>query len=353
MKIAVYGCGAMGTILGAYLTKNGYDVDMVDINKPHIAALREKGATILGYGNFTTPVHAIFPEEMANAYDLIILLTKRTANPVVLPFLKTKLSEKGVVCTMQNGVPEPSVAEIIGADKTIGGAIKWAATFVEPGVSKVTTNLDRKVEQHSSFFDIGEVSGFITPRIKQVADILSCMGYTQIFDRLTDARWTKLVVNSCCSGMSASLGCTFGEATTNPRSLDCVRGIAYEVAVVSMAAGVHIDPPYLQLLLREKDCKTYFHNHYLTGGNGKASMLQDLEAGRLTEVDMLNGQVCKTGRELGIPTPYNDTVVKIVHDIEAGKLPLSTDNLRFFPEIHYEDRILEGFDNRNAIRDEV
>ena len=92
MKIAIYGAGAMGTVLGAYLWKNGCPVDMVNKNKEKVLALRENGATITGYANFTVPVRAIFPEEMDDDYDLIFLMTKQTANPTVLPFLKTRLS---------------------------------------------------------------------------------------------------------------------------------------------------------------------------------------------------------------------------------------------------------------------
>ena len=70
--------------------------------------------------------------------------------------------------------------------------------------------------------------------------------------------------------------------------------------------------------------------------DGKASMLQDLEKGRLTEVDMLNGYAAKVGDEVGIDTPYNDAVVRIVHAMEKGELPLSMTNLKYFPDIHYE-----------------
>ena len=87
MKIAIVGCGAMGTIMGAYLSKGGLNVEMVDAYKEHVQALRERGATITGHGAFCTPVTAILPEEMDGIYDVVFLLTKQTANDVVLPQL--------------------------------------------------------------------------------------------------------------------------------------------------------------------------------------------------------------------------------------------------------------------------
>lgn len=341
MKIAIYGAGAMGTVLGAYLWKNGCPVDMVNKNKEKVLALRENGATITGYANFTVPVRAIFPEEMDGDYDLIFLMTKQTANPTVLPFLKTRLSEKGIVCTMQNGVPDLSVAEIIGKDRTIGAAMMWGASYIAPGVFELTTDIEHQANVlHRPLFNIGEINGEITERVQAAADILSIMGPAKVSDHLLDTRWNKLVINCCGSGMSAVTGSAFGAIIDNPRAMDCLRNIAYEVAIVALAAKRNIGEKYTKILLNEEKCKAFYYGIYDVARTGKASMLQDLEAGRLTEVDMLSGHVCKTGRELGIATPYNDKVVEIVHGIEQGIYPLSPENVNLFPTFNYPDKEL-------------
>ena len=113
-RIAILGCGAMGTVLGAYLEKNGLAVDMVDFYKAHVDALNEKGAHIVGRAEFTVPVKAMLPEEMEGIYDLVFLMTKQTANETVLPNLLPHLGPDSVVCTLQNGVPEPFVAKYVG-----------------------------------------------------------------------------------------------------------------------------------------------------------------------------------------------------------------------------------------------
>ena len=111
MKIAIYGCGAMGTVLGAFLNKNGIEVTLIDSYADHVKALNEKGAHIVGCADFTVPVSAITPEQMKEKYDIVFLFTKQTANSTVLPHLKQFLNDDSIVCTLQNGVPEYGIEE--------------------------------------------------------------------------------------------------------------------------------------------------------------------------------------------------------------------------------------------------
>ena len=119
MKCAIYGAGSLGTVLGAYMSRAGQKVELVNHNPAHIEALRKNGAHITGTVEFTTPVTAIFPQEMTGPYDVIFLMTKQLLNPQVVTFLKPMLAEKGVIVTLQNGIPEPEIAEIIGAEHTM------------------------------------------------------------------------------------------------------------------------------------------------------------------------------------------------------------------------------------------
>ena len=157
MKVAILGCGAMGTVLGAYMTKNGCDVEMIDSYQAHVDALNEKGAHIVGTVDFTVPVKAVTPEQMEGIYDIVFLFTKQTANDVVLPNLLPHLGPDSTVCTLQNGVPEPYVASYVGESRTVGGTVLWGATFMEPGVSELTQDLSR----NDHLFEIGEIDGSI------------------------------------------------------------------------------------------------------------------------------------------------------------------------------------------------
>ena len=127
MRCAIYGAGSLGTVLGAYMTKNGAQVDLINRNKAHVAALNEKGAVINGTVNMTVPVTAITPDEMTKKYDVIFLMTKQLLNKEVVTFLKDYMTDTGVIVTLQNGIPEPGIAEIIGEEHTMGCTVEWGA----------------------------------------------------------------------------------------------------------------------------------------------------------------------------------------------------------------------------------
>ncbi len=331
-RIAILGCGAMGTVIGAYLAKSGLLVDMIDTNQEHVDALNNTGAHILGTEEFTAQVRCIQPCQMTGIYDLVFLMTKQTVNHIVLTNLVQHLGTDSVVCTLQNGVPEPFVANYVGADRTVGGVIHWGATFQGPGVSKITTDIQAKNKNGVPLFSVGETDGSITPRIHAIADILRRMGNVEVTDRLMTTRWSKLAYNCSGSGVSAACGCPYSGVMGNPKGLVCATKVAREVYLCANAAGIPLEG-YLQDALPEQDkCAELFLHVYGQDWNGKPSMLQDLEAGRKTEVDMLNGYVCQIGDQYGIDTPYNDMVVNIIHQIEAGARPLSFDNLYSFPE---------------------
>lgn len=337
MKVGIVGCGAMGTVLGAFLTKAGQDVVLVDSYLEHVEELNRSGAHIIGSVDMTVPVKAITPEQMEGIYDFIFLLTKQTANDTVLPALLPHLSEKSTVCTLQNGVPEPFVAKYVGDLRTVGGTVLWGATFIKPGVSELTQDITKS----DHLFEIGEIDGNIGSRIQEVAGILNGMGHTKITDSLMSSRWGKLVNNACMSGMSAACGCTFAEVLDNPRSLACLCYLGKEVRQCCEAIGLKLpillgeqspEPLLLQSKEQFENCKTMFLEMYEGLRPAKASMLQDLEKSKLTEVDLINGFVCATGRKEGIPTPFNDMVVEIVHKIERKELELTMDNVKYFNE---------------------
>ena len=97
MRVAIYGAGAMGTVLGAFVTKNGGSPDLITRNAAHVAALKKGGAHITGTVDFTVPVSALLPDEMEGEYDVIFLMTKQRANKEILQFLLPHLKSDGIV----------------------------------------------------------------------------------------------------------------------------------------------------------------------------------------------------------------------------------------------------------------
>jgi len=334
MRIGIYGCGAMGTVLGAYLSRAGLTVELIDIYEEHVNKLNSAGAKLIGFEQWTTPVKAMLPSGMEGIYDLIILFCKQTANKAAFEVIKQHIDGNSSILTLQNGYPEPSVVKKFGEQQTLGGTVLWGATFAGPGVSEVTEPLSAKPE----LFEVGTISGEINERVKIAAEILEKMGPTQITTNLVSSRWTKLVANSSMSGMSAALGCTFGDILKSEEAMAQIGRIGAEAGLVCQAAGqlfAHLFGADLEIILKgDHDTSSEWiklvKSAYRNLGAAKASMLQDLEKGKITEVDMINGYLCEQGRKYGVPTPANDSVVEIVHGIETGKYSLAMSNLRYF-----------------------
>lgn len=333
MRTVIYGAGSLGTVLGAYIMKNGGAIDLVNRNRAHVEALKDKGAVITGTVNFTQKVTAYLPEEMTGRYDIILLMTKQQHNREVVTFLKDYLAEDGVIVTLQNGIPELLIADIVGEDRVLGATVAWGAAMKEPGVCELTSEPD------SLTFSLGSFSSVPNRHLKEVKALLELMGPVEIDSNFIGSRWSKLLINSAFSGMSAVLGCTFGEAAKNRASRRIVQALIKECIDVCAAGGIKIEPIQGKDVVKLLDYSNAFkkavsffiipiaiRKHALL----KASMLQDLEKGKKTEVDAINGSVSAYGKKTGFPTPVNDKVVEIIHKIEDGELSPSFDNLKLF-----------------------
>ncbi len=336
MKTAIFGAGSLGTVLGAYLSKAGVDVDLITRNKEHVDALNRDGAKIIGKVNMTVPVHALTPDQMTEKYELIILLTKQLDNKNILENLKKNMTDDCIVCTMQNGLPELSVSEVVGEERTMGCTVAWGATLHGHGVSELTSEPD------SMSFGLGRMNGKKDEKLMYVKSLLEKMCPVEIEENFMGVRWSKLLINAAFSGMSAVTGGTFGEAANRKDSRVCCQNIIKECIDVASAAGIKIEPvqgkDIVKLLdysnsLKKKLAFILIPICIKKHAALKASMLQDLEKGRKCEVDAINGVVCAYGKKYGVKTPYNDKVCEIIHGIEAGKQKPSFENVKLFSEL--------------------
>ncbi|MEI3597818.1 MULTISPECIES: ketopantoate reductase family protein [unclassified Oceanobacillus] len=340
MRIAIMGAGSLGTIIGAYLSKNNELVELIDVNQAHVDALNQSGATITGTINETIPVKAITPDQMEGQYNLVLLLTKQLYNTEVLKNLTPHLDTDSIVLSLQNGVPEDSLASILGKKRIVGGSVEFGATWVEPGVSELTTAAE---SFQANAFQIGELDGTTTDRIQEIKGILDAVGNTTISANLIGTKWAKLLVNVAMSGMSAALGCTYGDVLKDEVAVTSAVMLADETIKVGTASGVEFDELAgfnLNIFNIAADksnlpqaigfSKKAFGPQALL----KASMLQDLEKKQRTEIDYINGFVASKGKEVNINTPFNDLLVRLVKKAEEGKgLPEFEENLAYFREL--------------------
>ena len=166
VRCAIYGAGSLGTVLGAYMSKAGADVELVNRNRAHTTAMKEHGAHITGTVEMTVPVKAIFPEEMSGKYEVIFLMTKQLHNREVVTTLKDFLTDDGVIVTLQNGIPEPLIAEIVGANHTMGCTVEWGATLSAPGEATLTSSPD------SLSYHMGKMDGITDEQFAKVTSLL-------------------------------------------------------------------------------------------------------------------------------------------------------------------------------------
>ena len=336
VRCAIYGAGSLGTVLGAYMTKNGAEVELVNRNKAHTAAMKEKGAHITGTVEMTVPVKALYPDEMTGQYDVIFLMTKQLLNREVVTFLKPFLTDDGVIVTMQNGIPEPSVAEIVGNDHTMGCVVEWGATLSAPGESTLTS------DPAGLSFHMGKMDGISDAQLQLVKDLLEKMCPVEIEENLIGARWSKLLINATFSGLGTVMGGLFGDVSETPKAKKVAVRCMKECIDVGHAAGAEFVPvqgkDITKLFYYKSAPKRVFAEFLLPIAMKKhrllePSMLQDLKKGKPCEVDAINGVVCDWGRKCGVPTPVNDRIVEIIKKEQSGELPLAKDNIDLFADL--------------------
>ena len=333
MRVAIYGAGSLGTILGAFISKAGVPVELINRNRKHVEALNEKGARVVGTMQFEQPVVAYTPDEMSGVYDIVFLMTKQQHNAEVVQMLKGFLAADGVLVTFQNGLPEVQLASVLGEERVLGSTVAWGATMQGPGVCELTSEPD------ALSFSLGALSANRSKHFDKVKELLELMGTVDVEENFIGTRWSKLLINAAFSGMSAVLGCTFGQAAGPRESRRVVQLLIKECIDVCATGGIRIEPVQGKDIVKLLDYSNSFKRAFSffiipiairKHAKLKASMLQDLEKGKLTEVDAINGAVSEFGRKVGCSTPMNDRVVEIIHKIEQGELKPCFDNLKYF-----------------------
>jgi 2-dehydropantoate 2-reductase len=340
-RIAIMGTGSLGTILGAFIAQKR-QIDLIDVNKAHVDALNKNGAKVIGGAELTVKVNALTPDQMTGTYDLYFYMAKQLYNDDCIAQMKAHSTDKTIFCTCQNGLPETALVAAFGEERVMGCPIGWGATYIEPGVSRLTS----PIEKSSS--TLGTVTGKITPELEEVKKVLEYMCPITVSTNLIGLRWCKVLMNATFSGISTVMGNTFGAVMDDPVGLKAVTFIGRECVRAVAAAGIKMEPlhgagfevDFTQIFEfsseQERQAKTETATKKIWAAHRalEASMLQDLQKGRRCEIDFIDGVVSVLGRQTGVPTPVCDSVVKIVKKIESGELKLEHSNLQYleFPK---------------------
>ena len=342
-RIAIYGAGAMGTVLGVMLKKGGLDnVDLITRNEAHVQGMRTQGATIVCEADgveINEKVNAILPQEMEGQYDIIFLMTKQRFNKETLTSLLPYLKEDGVVCTTQNGLPELSVAEVVGKKRTYGAATTYGATFIGGGRMSLTSKMQAMSIEFGGYHNDNEKEDLIADIFSYAGKAAGSENFVKKSDNLLGARWAKLSINAAFSGLSVVTGMPFGKVAKKPKTRKLALGILRECMAVAKASGVTLAKmqghDMEKLLGGKSPIKRFIAYMVLPFAMRKhkklvSGMLKDVQNGKKCEIDFINGVVCKEGDRVGVETPLCDQVVELVHGIENGLYEIDYKNTDFF-----------------------
>ena len=301
MRVCVVGCGAIGSLFAAHLARvDGVEVWAYDVSRAHVDAINERGLRVSGAGDVHSHPRATADPGALPACQLGIVATKSLHTGAAMAAAGAALAD-AAVCSVQNGVGnEELIAET--APRVIRGTTFPAGHLVEPG---------HVVQDTGGKTWIGpfEPKPARMDEVERLASALTEGGMeTVAMEDARGAQWTKLVFNAATNPVGALTRLPHGWACERDDIRELVRGLVAEGRAVAAALGVELDSDPDALV----DHATKVANDH------KASMLQDVEARRPTEVDFLNGGISRFGRDQGIPTPLNDAAWALVKGLERS-----------------------------------
>jgi 2-dehydropantoate 2-reductase len=340
-KVAVLGTGAIGSSVGADLTKAGYYVVLIDQWPAHVEAMKASGLKVtMPDEELHTPVNTLHLCDVCTLtyqFDIVLLTAKSYDSCWMAEFIKPYLKPDGVLVSLQNSLNDEWIAPIIGFTRDIGCVVELSAEIFEPAQVK------RNTARTGTWFGLGELHGRITPRLEELAQILSAAGKTQTTTNIWGAKWTKLIANCMLQAPIGILGLYEWEATQIPQVFEFCIKLGQEAMDVGTALGYTIEAIYglspeefmgsTDEVLK-KNLETLVTH---IGKEARNSVLQDHLKGRYSEVDFLNGLIVNKGKEAGVPTPLNEGVTSLTKQIQYGSLKPDRSNLSLLENLMAEN----------------
>jgi 2-dehydropantoate 2-reductase len=330
-NIAVIGAGAIGGITAAFIKKAGWDPVLVCKHQETADLTTSPGVRITGTkGDHTIALKAVKNiSDLSGHQDVVFLATKANdcleAARALLPFLKPE----SIVVSLQNGICEDALAEVLGRKRVMGCVVGWGATNTGPAELEATSTGE---------FVIGNIDHGPDDRLAPIKQMLDAVYPTRISENIMGELYSKLIINACINTLGVIGGVKLGRLLANKNARHTFFDLMREAMSVADAMKVSVAPAgggkldYYKLL--EGKGMPANLKRFLTiriigfkYRNIKSSSWQSLERGRRTEIDYLNGYICEKGKEFGVPTALNDAVRAMVLEIENGKRSMSLENL--------------------------
>ncbi|WHZ38628.1 ketopantoate reductase family protein [Sagittula sp. MA-2] len=320
MTTLIWGAGAIGGVIGAYLARAGHAVHMVDIVADHVEAMRTSGLRIEGpVEEFTQVLPASTPGELTGTFDRIFLAVKAHHTAGALEQLLPHLSETGYVVSAQNGLNERVIAERIGAERTLGCFVNFGADWIGPG---------QILYGNRAAVAVGELDGRISARAQAVHTLLSIVEPEAVLtDNIWGYLWGKMGYGSLlfCTALTPD---SMSDAMARPEHRAAYEALGHEVMTLAAAEGVSPlgfngfnpkaflarDPEGMRVAMEtmiahnRKTAKTH------------SGIWRDLAVRkRKTEVDAQIGIMVGLAESHGLKVPVLARMVELIHDIEDGR----------------------------------
>jgi 2-dehydropantoate 2-reductase len=298
VKVAIVGCGAMGSVYAGLFASAGHEVWAIDRWVEHVEAMKKNGLRLEGKsGDRTVKVRATTEAKDAGPCDLVILATKAMHVAPAAESVKTLLGKDTPVLSIQNGLGGPeTAADILGRERVMVGVVGgFGASMKGPGHAH---------HNGMELVRLGEFGGPVTPRLEKVEETWRGAGFTvKVFDDIDQLVWEKLICNCAYSGPCALADGTISQVMGDPDLSKVSAACATEGYAVAMTKGVK---------LGFTDPVGYVRDFGSKIPNARPSVLLDLMAKRLSEIDVINGSIPRVGKQLGVPALVNETVTALV-----------------------------------------
>ncbi len=295
MRIAIVGAGGVGGYFGVRLAKAGLDVAFV-ARGAHLAAMRARGLTLRStvLGDLTVPVAATDDPATIGPVDLVLFCVKSNDTDTAAPQVEPLIGDETAIVSLQNGVDnEAKIAAALGrrgVGRVLGGVAYVAAGLGRPG---------EVVHTGEGRLAVGELGGGVSERVRRIGALFTGAGIPcQVSSNITWVLWRKLLWNSAFNALTTIGRVTVRQLLEVPEAVATARAAMTEVATVARARGIDLGATAIP------DAVDFSWNL----GDIKTSMLLDLEAGKPLEREALNGVVVRYGREVGVPTPVEETL---------------------------------------------
>jgi len=328
MRVCCVGAGAIGGTVAARLTRAGVTVHVIDANPEHVRRLQDPGLRLRSVdGDDVIPLPAHTPEAAArlvSACDLVLLAVRSQATRAALAPLTGRLGASCDVVSLQNGLNEETIAELVGEERTIGCVVGFGATWNAPGDVEVTSTGD---------LVIGRLDGTVDERLRAAGELLARAFPTRTTENIRGALWGKMLVNSV-TVLGALGGLLFGElidwnavvlaqlvaegvdvAAAERVELEPVFGLVPAPLIAGRGAGWHETMSRALVAVGPHFARI------------KSVTWRDFELGRASEIDAVTGEIVRRGRLRGVATPLNAAALGMLNEIEAKARPIGRKNL--------------------------